>query len=110
MIYILLSDSILYSNYLHYIVYIVYIVYKELRRLNKNKKDCTTEINKCQENNEAVSGYDEQIKFVDKQIQNLKETFDEFKEDDNYIKKEIINILNDKEVLEEMFKRIHEWY
>ena len=84
--------------------------HKELRRLNKNKKYFTTEINKCQENNEAVSEYDEQIKFVDKQIQNLKETFDEFKEDDNYIKKEIINILKYKEELEEKFKRIQEWY
>jgi len=83
---------------------------EELRLLNKKKKYFITEKNKCHEKSEIASGYDEHIKFVDEQIKNLKEKYDEFKEDDNYIKKEIINILKDKEYLEEKFKKIHEWY
>lgn len=83
---------------------------EELRLLNKKKKYFITEKNKCQENSEIASGYDEHIKFVDEEIKNLKETYDEFKEDDNYIKKDTIKILKDKEDLEETFKRIHEWY
>jgi hypothetical protein len=83
---------------------------EKLRLLNKKKKYFITEKNKCQENSEIASGYDEHIKFVDEEIKNLKETYDEFKEDDNYIKKDTIKILKDKEDLEETFKRIHEWY
>ena len=77
---------------------------KELKHLNKNKTIIVNEIKKLQDNGMNVDEYEEKMKFVDREIKDVKERKCEFKQDDAFIKQKIKIMLNDVTDLKKRFQ------